>query len=533
MAEQLAPQVVRLRQLLLVVGEPLSDTYVPAGHLERPLARLTILDPDDVGDDLTDALVLAIGTRGRQGERLLRAAASHGATAVAMKLDSPPPQELVRAAEEGGVALLGVQPQMRWEQLITLVQELRAGVEDAAAVHADLPVSGLFALAETVAELTHGSVTIEDPVARVLAYSRSSEQADELRRQTILGLQGPEPYLALLREWGVYAKVREGHDVVRLEERPEIGISGRLVIGIGSGRTNLGTIWVAEGATPLADDAAETLRGASLVAAEYLIGARPALSERTRDRRALLARTLDGTARPDLVAEQLGVSLSDKCAVVAIAVTGSSEPTAEIVERVAIGASSAAGDGATTLVTSARGRIYVLAAGGGSSPATEAARRALAVLNRRPDVRAVAGVGSQLPMSSVVESRAEADRVADALGRTREGPDIATLADLRSEILLGETLALLDSHPELDDPAVARLREYDAAHQGALCESLLAYLQAHGDVRTAAASLYVHPNTLRHRLRRIASVAQIDLDDPTVRLLCHLRLLADARAGAR
>ncbi|WP_408641711.1 PucR family transcriptional regulator [Solicola gregarius] len=278
------------------------------------------------------------------------------------------------------------------------------------------------------------------------------------------------------------------------------------------------------------------MRGASRVAAEYLVGARPAVSAGTRDRRALLARTLEGSARADLVADQLGIDLSAQCVVIAVTVAGGDEPTAELVERAAVGASGAAlaASRPSPLVASLGGRVYVLlAAGAAASPSAAAvARGVVKALTRGRGTRAVAGVGGRVALSSMTESRAEADRVADALGRHRGGPDVATLEDLRAEVLLGETLALLDEHDELDDPAVGRLREHDAAHHTSLCESLLAYLQAHGDVRAAAAALYVHPNTLRHRLRRVATVAEIDLDDPTVRLLCHLRLLADARTAS-
>ncbi|MDN5856016.1 MAG: PucR family transcriptional regulator, partial [Actinomycetia bacterium] len=406
-----------LRQLLLVVGDQLSDLHVPEGHLDATLTRVSILDPDDEANDVAAALVLAVGARGRQAARQVRAAAAQGASAVAVKLDTPsPPSELLDAAHEGGVALLGVQPQMRWEQLAALVQEVRAGIESADAAHDDLPVTGLFALAETVAELTHGSVTIEDPVARVLAYSRSSEEADELRRQTILGLQGPEPYLALLREWGVYRKIRAGDEVVEIEERPELGIRSRLVVGIGSGQANLGTIWVAEGSVPLADEATDTLRGAARVAEEYLIGARPSVSPRTRDQRALLARTLDGSARPDLVADRLGIDLSAGCVVVAVAVASQRTPTAELIERVAIGASAY---WPSANVSSIGTRVYILLADAesGRAPARAAAAGVVTTLSRGRGTSAVAGVGAHVPVSSMVASRAEADRVASALGR--------------------------------------------------------------------------------------------------------------------
>ena len=54
-------------------------------------------------------------------------------------------------------------------------------------------------------------------------------------------------------------------------------------------------------------------------------------------------------------------------------------------------------------------------------------------------------------------------------------------------------------------------------------------LDALGDVRTAAARLTVHPNTLRYRLRRASEVAGIDLDDPSARIVHHLHLLRASR----
>ena len=54
--------------------------------------------------------------------------------------------------------------------------------------------------------------------------------------------------------------------------------------------------------------------------------------------------------------------------------------------------------------------------------------------------------------------------------------------------------------------------------------SLLAYLDAFGDVRSAAAGLHVHPNTLRYRVRRACELSGLDLDDPDQRLVAQLQL---------
>ena len=79
-------------------------------------------------------------------------------------------------------------------------------------------------LAQTIATLTGGLVTIEDSTsARVLAYSRSSDEVDELRRLSILGRSGPPEYLALLREWGVYDRLAHSEEVLEIAEHPPSG----------------------------------------------------------------------------------------------------------------------------------------------------------------------------------------------------------------------------------------------------------------------------------------------------------------------
>jgi DNA-binding PucR family transcriptional regulator len=106
---------------------------------------------------------------------------------------------------------------------------------------------------------------------------------------------------------------------------------------------------------------------------------------------------------------------------------------------------------------------------------------------------------------------------------------VATIGELRSEVLLAETLDLLAGRPELSHPGVSVLAAHDAERGGELVTSVLAHLDALGDVRAAAAALNVHPNTLRYRLRRARELSGIDLDDPRERLACHLQLLLVGR----
>jgi DNA-binding PucR family transcriptional regulator len=65
---------------------------------------------------------------------------------------------------------------------------------------------------------------------------------------------------------------------------------------------------------------------------------------------------------------------------------------------------------------------------------------------------------------------------------------------------------------------------YDGEHGSGYIETLRAYLDAFGDVPTAAARISVHPNTFRYRLRRLADLFAIRIDDPEERLALGLQL---------
>ena len=64
-----------------------------------------------------------------------------------------------------------------------------------------------------------------------------------------------------------------------------------------------------------------------------------------------------------------------------------------------------------------------------------------------------------------------------------------------------------DSHRD----AVARLAEYDRDRSTSLLLTLEEFLGRRGNISATAAALYVHPNTLRQRLRRIMDISGLDL----------------------
>ncbi|KAA2261328.1 PucR family transcriptional regulator [Solihabitans fulvus] len=535
------PVGASVRQILIALGEPLVEVLVAPRGLEAEVRDVVIQDPDDVPDPRPGDLVLVIGARGRAALPAVRAAGSRGAVAVAVKMAETDHADLLReAAVDAGVALLAVRPEVRWEQLEALARGVVSSARVTAEAEAGEVAGDLFSLAQTIAALTGGIVSIEDTANRVLAYSRSSDEVDELRRLSILGRQGPEPYMAMLREWGIYQRLRSGEDVVRIDERPELGIRRRIAVGIHAGAQPLGAIWVQESTQPLTEQAERALVGAARVTALRLIRHRNEPTASLRFRENLLAGLLDGRMDAESVAGQIGADPAKPAAVVVFALRAGdtaadrSELELRRAEMTGLISVHAAAYRRSALVTPLGTRTYVLLpdlpavpdlSTGAAQPAVLGLTREIVAAARRHIGASVqAAVGSSVRwLGEVSESRQEADRVLDAMARDLD-TDVATLADVRAEVLISETLALLAEHQRVRDPRLTAILAHDAEQGSQLARSLLAYLDAFGDVRGAARELHVHPNTLRYRVRRAAEVGGLDLDDPKQRLFAQLQL---------
>ena len=104
-----------------------------------------------------------------------------------------------------------------------------------------------------------------------------------------------------------------------------------------------------------------------------------------------------------------------------------------------------------------------------------------------------------------------------------------------NRIVLARLVESLGRYAEALHPSIEALREHDQRHGTAYADTLLTYFDAMGDVARAAAMVGVHPNTLRHRLRRARELFGLDLDDPDERLLAwmQLRLLVETGVPRR
>ncbi len=140
-------------------------------------------------------------------------------------------------------------------------------------------------------------------------------------------------------------------------------------------------------------------------------------------------------------------------------------------------------------------------------------------------MRPVAAVGPVAnDVAGLVESRGCADRTLRVLSQGRGERRVARLDDVQVEALMLELRDLAAARRDRPTGSLARLMDYDRQHDAKLVATLAAWLDAFGDVTAAARLQGVHPNTFRYRLRRVADIGQIDLEDPEQRFIAMVQL---------
>ena len=513
---------VGLGQLVLALDATLVKLVEAPRGLDRPVRSAALIDSDDVRLGLAVSagsadvfFLLGIADTDAVGW-LDRQVAAHGSPAAIFVKE--PSEAVVTRAVAAGTAVIAVDPKARWERLYRLVNHVFEHRRTDA-----VPDSGtdLFALAQSIADRTHGMVSIEDAQSHVLAYSASNDEADELRRLSILGRAGPPEHLRWIAQWGIFDRLRAGTDVVAVDERPELGLRPRRAIGIHrqDGAVGFdGTIWVQEGSRPLADDADEILRGAAVLAARIMarLAARPSAHLLAVQQLLGLADTDD--VDPAGLARELRSPIDGRAAVIGFVTT---TDDARLSDVIALSASAFRPD---AQVAANGSRVYVVLPDSGRTAAvvswirgTISALRAELGLDMHAVIAApVAG------LAAVAAARREIDRVFDSAQRHPVFGRVTTLAEARTTVLLDEIVTLLAAEERLIDPRVRGLRDSEPV----LAETLRVYLDCFGDVAGAAGILHVHPNTVRYRIRRIEQLLTTSLADPDVRLLLSLSLRA-------
>ncbi|MEV6263886.1 helix-turn-helix domain-containing protein [Streptomyces sp. NPDC051784] len=528
------PGLVTLRQILAHDDEGVLRLLVaPAG---QDLAVHGVIIGDE-GPARTHegGIVLATGLAPGLADAsvVVREAARRGAAAVVLRESpaAPLPDDVLAAAGECGIALLGRAEWADWGDTIALLRSATSFASAGLGPTGTAVIGGgLAALAAATARRCQGSITVEDTQFRVLAHSATGPEADTVRRSTILGGRVPEQRVAELRRSGLLRALWTSQDVIH---RPADGDSPeRLVVAVRNHGEVLGSLWAAADGQGLSPEAAQALRRAAVLAVPHLLRHRLDEGGAARREAQALRGLLHGSGDRRTHLWSLGMAPGTPCAVV-VAVRDTAEAPGPDRTLDALVAQVSA-TRPTARILREEHRIAVLLPvrdAGDPREATALAREldasAAGPAGASPDDapfrigagRTVAsGLDAPLSYATALEVvRALRDR--EARGCDGHPVRYAGFDEVGPTI---HALRMLDAvRPvwESGEGPVHELIRADLAAGGDLVRSLGACLATGGDIPAAARRLLLHPNTLRYRLRRARERHGLDLDDPDVRLV--------------
>ena len=524
--------MLRLRGLVDDLGASVLELEAaPAGLDVRLSGSLLLHDPVDpapVGSGDLVAIVAAAPMS--ETSRLLHELAGAGAAAVLAKR-APNGVRLGELAEDAGIALLSVQAGASWTQVMQLVNAVLS--RDSFGLPGEalggVQAGDLFAVANVVAELVDAPITIEDSRSRVIAFSGRQEEADAARAATILGRSVPGEWLAKLRDRGVFTQLTTAREPIYISDiDPQV--MPRVAVAIRSGDQVLGSIWAAvhERLTPERERA---LTDAAGYVALHLLHHRLASDTESTLESELVGAVLKGGSLAADAVQRLNLT-GAAFRVVGFAVDAGAAgdldgDMARLRNLAALNLSSTEHRAVTAL---SGGVVYAIVPAKESGKASNRSVRAVIdsfVARVTPLVgsRVMAGLGTEVATAAAIPgSRETADAVLRVLRTVRKDIAVAELGDVRASLLMMRFADACGDGPTLQASPLTTLRDHDRTRKTAHVETCRAYLDAFGDVDSAARVLGVHPNTVRYRLRQIETVTGISLRDPTERLALELEL---------
>jgi GAF domain-containing protein len=397
-------------------------------------------------------------------------------------------------------------------RLITSLTEQRRLLEQAEEIHRELTAVALRAggaqgVAEALARLLARPVLITDQDGVVAA--NATHRGVQLAPEPTLGVDVPD------------------------DEMGELPEAGRVTAPVHLGRDVVARLWLPGSLAELDELDRRAIEHGALVSALEYLRRRTAADVEWSLRADLLADLLSGAVSGSASARAvpLGHDLTRPHTVLVTSPDGTTDGNAG---RALLGVVHTVADRCEPrpLVTSSGEHVIVLWP---DTTCGEAASCA-ADLIRTTARRALDGA----TVTVVVGHRCDhVEGFRSAVGTARGALELARLHGADRTITLPE-LGVYGLLLQLNDPrelvrfarhTLAPLREYDERKNGLLVQTVRTYLEQGMNVARTAAELYVHPNTVGLRLKRVEELAEVSLQQPETLLRFKVALMADEVLG--
>ncbi|HWL13569.1 MAG TPA: helix-turn-helix domain-containing protein [Ureibacillus sp.] len=398
----------------------------------------------------------------------------------------------------------------------------------------DLETADLDDLVEMVSEKLKNPITIEDAKHRLIAYSTHGNWTDEARRETIMGRRVPELVLNRLWQDGVIQDLMTCDDPIRIQPKNEVGLGTRVAISVRKGQSVLGYIWVQEVNEPLGEQQLQILRMAARAAM-------PRLHQRQIRRRIqeekgkeffweMLLGTVQSHHEILTRAEDMGMKLPS---IFSIFVFECETEKFQLLDKeisyLLTNLKDTFSLHSFPLWVNTQNRIILMA---GDRRNNRDFHQSACCFVQEMEKKIHERFGSVTMLGSFGNAYRSFACVEQSYQQAMAVLRMKKLLPKETEAILGYAdlgvyrfvplILEKNLNEQHQNYRLEKLLQYDQENQSDLLHTLEVYFDCAGKVNTAANVLHIHPNTLAYRLKRIAEVSQLNMDDPNQRFSMFL-----------
>lgn len=389
----------------------------------------------------------------------------------------------------------------------------------------EMDIDNLQTLVEKISEVMNTPVTIEDAEHRLLAYSSHDPNSDPARIATIVGRKVPEDVVRALYESGAMQQLLDTWEPVHVEGMSQVGLNKRMAIAIRHYDEVLGYIWLLENNGSFTSEQIQQLKYSATLAASKMIQ-----MQKRKQSIDFFNRLLKGrfTSEQDALAQarEVGIQMPAYSYILIIEQNGNNDRNDWLDKAV-----QAATEYAVRIVLHVREqhRLILLCSTAKTASSVAPVEHTIVPLVNR--------LSTLLPQSSIEYGAGSV--VSSVLAISRSYTEAQYLLLLHHR--LSETSSILyypqagfyrylyamkqeaAQFPAYMSP-LDKLAAYDQEHHSHLLHTLAVFLDHNSDAKLAAGQLHVHTNTLNYRLKRIAEVGQIDLNNMAQKVTLYLEI---------
>jgi len=388
-------------------------------------------------------------------------------------------------------------------------------------------------IAERISEVLECPITIEDVNHRLLAYSTHDECTDPARISTIIGRRVPEKVINNLWKDGIIQNLLKTDEPVRVKQIDEVGLGNRVAISIWRNNEVLGFIWALEIQKTLSEEELQLLKMAAKAVKNKLLNLQARKTKIEERNQEFFWKLLTGhISSYEEIQEgfhKLHLSLP---AVYSVLILKFQSEITESIEKQLQYLLQTTQKVQTLLSTIDFDQIIMLIAPNETQPLQDLKsflNWTVTQLKERfmiQQVKTSIG-GIYTDLTNIEKSYREALSVLSIKDRF---PHETDGLDSYSELGIYQYLDLFYEKRKKDgfvNYSLNKLKEYDQKHHTNLVETLEVFLDHDSNVNVAARQLNVHINTLSYRLKRIAQIAEIDLNNPNQKMTIYLDIKVD------